>query len=167
MIITKKILIWIIIILVAINISTIGTIIYNSCFEKNPRQNIRKEFIQEKGSCKHLTDELNFNDEQKKEHQFYRQNYLTSAKELTNEMQNKRIEMMSELEKDASDTIYLYVISREIGNLHAELKRLTINYYINLKSICNAEQKVHLSQIFNKMTNNCDIKKCKSNRNKY
>ncbi len=168
--ITKRILIWIIVILVALNVSIMGTIFYKSHAFKHSMHNNRPEFPKEKISCEFIVDELRFNEEQEKAHRQFRRTYLKKAKRLTTEMQHKRIKIMNELENDVPDTLYLHATSNEIGRLHAELKQTTIGYYLKLKSICNDEQKRHLSKIFHKMTNRCDMQKRKpnnfNNRNK-
>ena len=163
MIIKRRILIWIIIILVALNVSIMGTIFYNSHTIKHAIHNNRAEFLKERISCEYIVDELRFDDEQKKAHRLFRRNYMKEAEKITIEMQHKRIEIMNELESEAPDTLYLHALSKEIGRLHAELKQTTINYYLNLKSTSNDKQKRHLSKIFNNMTNRCDMRKRKSN----
>ena len=49
------------------------------------------------------------------------------------------------------DTVRLNTISREIGDHHEQLKKLTVNYYLKMKSVCDDNQQVKLNAIFREM----------------
>ena len=151
----KSILIWIIVILAAVNISTIGTIVYRVYFQRNTIQNNNSVQIDIPDSHlgRFLRDELNLNYKQHQQFRDFRQKFHQQANILTNKMQVKRNELMTELGKENSDTIYLQTLAREIGNLHTELKQLTFEYYLEMKNVCTPEQKEKLFQIFLAMTN--------------
>lgn len=151
----KNILIWIIIILAATNISTIGTIIYHAYFQENTIQNNNSEQIEIPDSHlgRFFRDELNLNYEQHQQFRNFRQKFHKQANIVTVKMQVKRNKLMVELGKENSDTIYLHKLAEEIGNLHEELKHLTFDYYLEMKNICSEEQEEKLFQIFNAMTN--------------
>ena len=55
--------------------------------------------------------------------------------------------------QEKSDTIILNKLSKDLGNLHTELKNLTIQYYLDMKEVCNEKQKVKLFQLFKTMVN--------------
>ena len=67
--------------------------------------------------------------------------------------QTKRNELMTELGKENSDTIFLHTLAIEIGDMHNKLKHLTFKYYLEMKNICTDEQKEKLFQIFKEMMN--------------
>ena len=152
----KNIFIWIIVILAFTNISTVGTIIYKTYFNQNISQNNPTEQIEIPNSHlgRFFRDELNLSNEQHQQFRVLRQDFHTNANVLTSEMQVKRNEIMFQLGKEKADTVYLHTLAKEIGNLHEDLKHLTFEYYLDMKSICNEEQKDKLFQIFNTMTNN-------------
>ena len=77
---------------------------------------------------------------------------------LLEKMDENRNDILTELGKETSDTMNLKKLSKDLGYLHAELKNLTMNYYLDMKAICNEKQKVKLFQIFKNMVNlNGDI----------
>ncbi len=151
----KNILIWIIVILAVTNLSTAGTIIFHAYFQPESIQNETSEQIEIPKSHlgRFFRDELNLTHEQHNRFRVFRQNFHKKANLITDEMQIKRKEIMLQLGKDVSDTVYLHALANEIGNLHEKLKHLTFEYYLDMKSICNKEQKKKLFQIFNAMTN--------------
>ncbi len=152
----KNILIWIIVILAITNISTVGTIIYQTYFQQTISQNNQSEQIEIPNNHlgRFFRDELNLTYEQHQQFRDIRQKFHTNANVVTDEMQVKRNEIMLQLGKEKTDTVYLHTLAKEIGNLHEELKHLTFEYYLDMKSICSDEQKDKLFQIFNAMTNN-------------
>jgi len=152
----KNILIWIIVFLAITNISTIGTIIYRTYSQQTISQSNQSEQIEIPNDHlgKFFRDELNLTYEQHQQFRNLRQIFHTKANVVTDEMQVKRDEIMLQLGEEKTDTVYLNTLAKEIGNLHEELKHLSFEYYLNMKSICNDEQKDKLFQIFKAMTNN-------------
>jgi Spy/CpxP family protein refolding chaperone len=154
----KSILIWIIVILAATNISTVGTIVYFVYFQGNTVQykNSPQIDIPDSHIGRFFRDELNLNRKQHDQFRIFRQNFHEEANILSNKMQVNRNEIMTELGKENSDTIYLHTLAREIGEMHEELKHLTFEYYLEMKNICTIEQKEKLFQIFRTMINQDD-----------
>jgi 3-methyladenine DNA glycosylase AlkC len=67
--------------------------------------------------------------------------------------------MITELDKETSDQNTLETISNDIGKLHSELKKVTIDYYMKMKAECNEEQQKKLNEIFMSMLKkNEDVK---------
>jgi len=64
------------------------------------------------------------------------------------EMARKKNEMLIEMTAEKSDTRKLEKLSDSIGNLHKKKKKVTFNYYLNLKSICNVDQREELENLF-------------------
>jgi hypothetical protein len=62
-----------------------------------------------------------------------------------------RQEMLSEMAAEKCDTIRLNTLSDSIGTLHANLKKVTYKYYIDLKKICDQQQQERLKQLFGGM----------------
>ena len=166
----KSILIWIIVILAVTNISTIGTIVYRVYFQQKTVQNNNSVQIDIPDSHlgRFLRDELNLNHEQHQQFRTFRQKFHQQANILTIEMQVKRNEVMVELGKENSDTVYLQSLARELGNFHTKLKQLTFEYYLEMKNVCTPEQKEKLFHIFLATINQkADIKMPDTIRNKY
>lgn len=59
----------------------------------------------------------------------------------------KRNQMMEELAKDEPNQQKLDDLAREIGDLHTELKRNTIDHFNQFRSICRPEQRKALNQM--------------------
>ncbi|NPA67529.1 MAG: periplasmic heavy metal sensor [Chlorobi bacterium] len=151
----KNTLIWIVVILAITNISTVGTILYRAYFEKTkPEINYSQTIkIPQSRLGRFFRNELNLNIEQHRKFRQFRQEFHAKANIITAEMQKKRNEMLNELAEENSDTAHLHKLAEELGDLHEDLKHLTFEYYLNMKSICNAEQKEKLFEIFKSMTN--------------
>lgn len=151
----KGILIWIIVILAVTNISTLGTIIYHSCFQEDIVQENSPEPINIPDGYlgRFFRDELKLNFEQHQQFRTFRQHFHQEANLVTDKMNINRKELMLELGKEKSDTAYLEKLAEEIGDLHADLKHLTFGYYLEMKNVCTEEQKEKLFQIFSSMTN--------------
>ena len=151
----NKILIWIIIILLAINVSTVATIAYHfythGRVERiNKRKHVR---IPNKRFGHFMFRELNLTKPQRKQFQKFRHNYQHNAKILTKEMKEKRNEIFEELSKENPDTIRLYEMAEDIGIFHKNLKKQTIRHYLKMKKICNKQQQKKLLKIYNAMQN--------------
>ena len=63
----------------------------------------------------------------------------------------KRKLMLSEMSAKNSDTVKLNALSDSIGILHAQLKRITYSYYLDIKSICDEKQQQKLELLFQEM----------------
>jgi len=148
----ERIYIWIIVGLLAVNISTIATISYHAYF-KNSSSPVEVEQIDipDDHLGRFFRDELNLNMEQHRKFRAYRQEFHNQATSLTSEMQDVRSRIIRELAAEESDSAALYQMAGEIGDMHKELKCLTYEYYLEMKSICTPEQKKKLFQIFNSM----------------
>ena len=62
-----------------------------------------------------------------------------------------RQKMLSEMAAENCDTIRLNTLSDSIGILHANLKKVTYKYYIDIKNICDQQQQEKLEQLFGGM----------------
>ncbi len=78
-------------------------------------------------------------------------NYGRQTKEISQAMSLLREQLLLELDQPEPDTFKLNNLSDQIGKKHTELKKMTITYYLGLKSICNSDQKKALFEIFQKL----------------
>lgn len=60
--------------------------------------------------------------------------------------------MIDEMASAGPDSRNLDSICTAIGGYHDRLKRVTVDYYLNLKEICNEDQKERLYGIFREMS---------------
>jgi hypothetical protein len=56
-----------------------------------------------------------------------------------------------EMSTGSSDTSRLNQLCDSIGQVHASLKKYTYKYYLDIKNICDKQQKVKLEQMFDEM----------------
>jgi Spy/CpxP family protein refolding chaperone len=93
-------------------------------------------------------EQLNLSLEQVNDFRNINRTYNQNARKISYDLQNLRIKMVNELNQDSPNQQLLNNIATEIGNLHTQLKNLTIEFYLNLKQTCTAEQQKQLNQIF-------------------
>lgn len=164
----NKILIWIIIILLAINVSTVVTIAYHFYNHDNigmKRMLHKKQIrIPNKRFGRFMHRELNLSKSQNEKMRKFLNNYRHNAMKITEEMREKRNEIFEELSKDIPDTMKLYKNAEDIGNLHKQLKYQTIKHYLNMKSVCNKQQQQILLKMYKSMQNSKVDIVCKMRR---
>ncbi len=147
-------IIWAIVILAVMNISTIATILYRKYQpEKLVAVSDQKqlEADSEKFSGRYFRDKLNLNRAQMDKFWNMNQVFRPKAKEITIELSEKRKLMLVEMAALKSDTIRLNALSDSIGRLHGDLKKVTYRYYLDIKNLCDPEQQRKLEQLFGEM----------------
>lgn len=141
-----KILVWVIIILVVINITTIITVVSFSSGNRDAGTE------QPEVSFTRRTDffqtQLGLNQEQRKEFMLFNRKFNQAAGPITERLNTLRFKMIDELSSPAPDTVALNRMCRQFGNLHYRLKNVTVNYYLNMKSVCDKNQEIILSDLF-------------------
>lgn len=148
--------VWIIVILAALNISTLSTIFYNryqssnteTLSQSDPKQS---ELNSEKFSGRYFRDQLSLSREQMDEFIIINPVFRKKAYGITVGLALKRKQMLTEMSAVQSDTLRLNALSDSIGQLHSNLKRITYRYYLDIKNICDPEQQRKLEQIFGEM----------------
>ena len=148
----KRLIIWTVIILVVLNISTLATFLYErklNCAPPPVQSASENQRFREINWF--MREDLGLNPSQtNKIYRLRRENYLDSKKILVS-LDEKRKEMLTELQKENPDQQKLDQIAVEIGNLHRDLKKVTIQYFLNIKKICSPEQQVKLNKLFRDM----------------
>ncbi len=153
---SRNILIWIIILLSVSNLTIIGTIVYKVYFQSPKIESNQTNKIQVPNQRlgRFFRQELNLSFEQHRQFRSFRHKFHKQANGITFKMMQKRNEMLTELGKEQSDTVRLHQLAKEFGVLHEQLKHCTFEYYLNMKSVCNEQQKEKLFEIFKAMMNN-------------
>lgn len=149
----KTLLIGTIILLIVINVAALATIYYNSKIKtkKLVEMNNLKEEIQIRGMHRFLRDELRLSDEQFKQFQEVTRNNMRKSHKIALELNEKRFDMMNEIAKKNPNSKILDDIASDVGSLHYELKKTTINHFLELKEICNEDQQESLQKLFMQM----------------
>ncbi|MDA3945033.1 MAG: periplasmic heavy metal sensor [Bacteroidetes bacterium] len=151
----RTLLIWLIVILLATNISTIATIFYHVYFQERKLPDVpgRELRIPDGHMGRFFRDEMNLTPKQHRQFRDFRHDFHSKANGITIRMQENRNALFDELARENPDTVHLGQLADEIGELHAQLKGLTFEYYLQLKSVCDPQQQKKLHFIFSKMMN--------------
>lgn len=166
----QRLLIWALIILVVINVTAIGTIIYqNYRFRQHtfpPKfdlekfdQNVKDRFDEHEFF---LRKELDLNKDQMTKFREYRRAYFQETRLLMDSLRTKRKQLMKELSNDEPDKAQLMRLSDEIGALHAELKVATVKHFLQMKKTIGPQQQHKLNRMFMDMMNNDRMHRGKS-----
>jgi hypothetical protein len=149
----KRLLIILITLLVIINVSALSTIYYNSKIKvkKIDKINIQKEEIRRSGMYDYFRNELKLSDEQFNAFKNINREYAVKTRNKSDELNNYRHLLIDEIANKDPNLKNIDSISRQIGNLHYELKLLTSDHFLGLKEICNEEQQEVLKKLFIRM----------------
>jgi hypothetical protein len=80
-----------------------------------------------------------------------------AANDLIYEMDSLKYEMFTELNSPSPDRTRLNELSDHVGSHHAELKKITNDFYLKLKSVCDSTQCARLQQEFLPLFRNGNI----------
>jgi Spy/CpxP family protein refolding chaperone len=149
-----RLLIWLVFILFAMNIATITSLVYHSRQTKKQvtvQQDDSQSGIKAEQGARFFREQLNLDADQVSRFRDINREYNRATHLITSDLERLRLNMVAELGKPKSDTVKLYTISREIGNQHEQLKKLTIDFYLKMKSSCTEGQQLKLNYIFKEM----------------
>lgn len=148
---------WLILLFTVLNLSFIMSQIWsynNSCPPPEENIVIDQESAPINGKC--FIENLGLKAEQKTEFRGINQQFRREVCRIIRQLNERKKDMFTELQKDSSDTLHLQFLSKQVGDLHRQLKEETIRFYLSVKSICNPEQKQKLQHCFSPLfENNC------------
>lgn len=158
---TYRTLIWVVVILLATNLSMAVTFLYHKQQDKKAAQQTKESPVEVPAEqrTRFFREQLNLSLEQVNLFRELNRNYNRTARDITFRLEKLRSEMVDELGKPEPDRELLNSLTKEIGELHTQLKNATIDYYLDMKIICDESQKVKLNEIFKSMLKqNEDVK---------
>lgn len=150
----SKTLIWIIVILVATNLSTIGSFYYHRANEGKQTTESKpggQTTVPGEQRTRFFRDQLNLDNNQIESFREINRNFNRTARDIEMNLADLRKEIVDELGKSSPDSEKLDRLAEEIGNNHSELKQVTTRFYLNMKKICTPEQQEKLYTIFQSM----------------
>lgn len=150
-----RILIWVIVILVATNLSTIGSFYYHRMMEtkiSEAKQEDQKAIPGEQRT-RFFREQLSLNSDQVDQFREINRAFNRTARGIEMDLAQLREDLINELGVQNPDTSRLNQIATEVGENHSKLKQVTSTFYLNMKKICSAEQQVKLHRIFQAMLN--------------
>ncbi|KUK77350.1 MAG: hypothetical protein XD92_0829 [Proteiniphilum acetatigenes] len=146
---TVKILWWAIALLVVLNLTTIGTILFrNRESSDNNITIVLDENQQNPLTGRFFRQTLGFDDAQMNIFREAHRSFQYRANDLIFGMDSLKNEMFTELNSPTPDTIRLNELSEQVGSYHAELKKITNAFYLQLKTVCDSTQCEQLQQAF-------------------
>lgn len=145
-----RILVWVIVILVATNLSMGLSFLYHKQQDKKRAEQIEQEAIELPAlrRTRFFREQLNLQPQQMEIFRELNRNFNRAAWQINHQLESLRIEMVRELGLKNPDVQKLASISEEIGKLHTQLKNETIDYYLAMKKACTDEQQEKLNEIF-------------------
>lgn len=158
---TYKTLVWLIVILVATNLSMGITFLFHKQQDLKVAKQVQETAIEvpTEQRTKFFREQLSLTPEQVDQFRELNRNYNRTAWEITRQLEGLRGEMVEEMGKPESDRQRLDEITKEIGELHTKLKNVTIDYYMGMKTAADEQQKEKLNEIFRSMLKqNEDVK---------
>lgn len=137
----QRIVRWLNIFLLIINVSAIATILLMSA--GTPPQNESAQF----SSDEFLRDYLHLTDEQYREISEMDARIFRIYQNIIDMQCEAQFKLLGELSKDNPDREYMDSLVVNIGRLHTGLKRQTINHFTNIRSVVDDGQEELLEQL--------------------
>jgi hypothetical protein len=151
----QSLMIWSIVILAIMNVSTLATIAYHQVQSEKQKADSEQAMQSEQASGnfsgRYFREKLNFSGNQMEKFREFNPVFRQHAREINFELAEMRKQMLEEMSKSKSDTSRLNMLSDSIGTLHSGLKKITYKYYLDLKNICTEEQQKQLEQLFSEV----------------
>jgi hypothetical protein len=147
---------WAIVFLALMNLATVLTIVYqrNKVGKEEvvsePEQ-VQSESSSIKYSGRYFRDQLNLSRDQMNRFVEFNPLFREHVRNINYDLNSVRQKMIAEMTSKNCDTIKLIRLSESIGLLHADLKKVTYRYYLDIKNICNQQQQKKLEQLFSVM----------------
>ena len=146
---TNKILWLAVALLIILNAATVGTILYHNRQSRNDDLAIvLDENRQNPLTGRFFRQELGFDDAQMAVFREANREFQHVANHLIFEMDSLKGQMFDELNKAHPDSLKLSDLSVHLGKHHTELKNITNDYYLKIKSVCDASQCGKLQEAF-------------------
>ncbi|MBE9467956.1 MAG: hypothetical protein IMY72_06500 [Bacteroidetes bacterium] len=140
-----RIIKWITVFLLIINVSAFITILFLNY--KSDKSSVSDDSKNNFSSDLFLKKELSLSDEQYKKISSLDNKTFRMYQTLLDMECEANFEIIDELTRENPSESRLDSIASHMGRVHAGLKRQTIKHFINIKSICNQDQVLLLDQI--------------------
>lgn len=157
-----RMLIWLVVILFTMNLTTIGSLIYharktNSApsagteYKAAEEGNLNGSALAAEQGARYFREKLGLTPEQMNAFREDNREYNRKTNWIARDLDVLRVDLVSEMTGPEPDTLRLNGISQAIGEKHEELKNLTVDYYLSMREVCNEDQKEKLNAIFTEM----------------
>jgi hypothetical protein len=143
----KQVSVWLVVILILINIAAILTIVYHVYFD-GKREPSTTETAD---PGKIITRELNLDQAQMQQYHNLQSDFSQESQPVVDQMTEARLGILEELSRPDSNPSKLDSLASVIGDLHYELKRITIHHLLKVKAICDSSQQNQLHNLIRDM----------------
>ncbi|RIH65979.1 periplasmic heavy metal sensor [Mariniphaga sediminis] len=145
-----RILIWVVVILLATNLSMGVSFLYHKQQDKKVTEKVEKANIEMPAQqrTRFFREQLNLEPGQLEVFRELNRDFNRTAWQINRQLESLRIEMVMEMGEKDPDKQKLEAISKEVGQLHTQLKNKTIDYYLEMKGVCTEEQQQKLKELF-------------------
>ncbi|MDI9522579.1 MAG: hypothetical protein QM237_04910 [Bacteroidota bacterium] len=145
----NKILVWIIVLLVILNVTTIISIFHHIQKDKKAAETVISIGEgQNPLSGRFFMQEIGFDQEQIERFRQVNREFNPKTNQIIWQMDSLKWVIFDELNRQQVDTARLQQLNSRFGELHAKLKDETCTYYLKLKEISNSEQVEKLQSAF-------------------
>lgn len=147
---TYRILIWVIVILVATNLSMGISFVYHKQQDKRFMEQLEEAAIKvpSEQRTRFFREQLGLEFNQMDTFRELNRSFNQTAWKITHQLESLRADMVRELGKEKPNAKTLDSIAKHIGELHTQLKKETIDYYLKMKAECTPDQQKKLNEIF-------------------
>jgi hypothetical protein len=152
-----KILTWSVILLVVLNMSTIGTIVWRNSEEVRDQDSLVVVSEGSRFTGRHFRNTLDFDEEQMKVFREANRRFQPRSHTIIYRIDSLKNKMFDELQHVKPDSLILDSLSLQIGAQHTALKRETIRFYQQIKAVCSPEQQARLGTVFKPLFRNESI----------
>lgn len=143
----QRIINWLSIFLLVINISAFATLLLMN----NNSTSIISESPEHYQSDEFLKEALNLTDEQYKEVSAMDYKIFRIYQNILDMQCESNFKLMEELSSEYPNKHVMDSIAKQIGGLYTGLKRQTIKHFMNIRSICTDEQSLLLDKLIKDM----------------
>jgi hypothetical protein len=143
-----KLVFWIMILMIVINISAFTSFYV---FYKADKSKPAADTGCCSGTCRVLNEKLGLGSEQTPKVLVINRQFREKTEPIVAEIKHTRVAMLDELSLEKPDTAILSAYTEKIGELQKILQKASIEQFRQLKQICTAEQCRKLSSIYSEV----------------
>ncbi|MGE4568197.1 MAG: hypothetical protein AB7C90_03325 [Bacteroidales bacterium] len=142
----RTLLVWLVVLLAVLNISTVAALLYHKQQHKQNNELLMAGSGQVAINGSYFRHQLQFDSLQMSGFRHAQRNFQPKVKEILMAIDSLKGAMHTELTGAHPDTLLLNRISHRIGENHALLKKETYKFYLSLCTLCSVQQKEQLQQ---------------------
>ena len=132
----NNILLWVIIVLLILILSAMGTIMFHVHSNRMKHDQPREP----QNEISQIKEKLNFTDEQTEKFKLIKEKHDEIVNPIKSQIDDERSKLNNEMSSDNTDTAKLNKILTNIAELRLKMAKEQINMFLEIKKICNPDQ---------------------------